>query len=266
MITTATAASSAILGFGLHPPYSQPATEGRLTVTSSLSSFTLRNALSNGSYPMQASSLSDDRGQRTIVWTAATGLQTGLYLLVDADGSVSDSLITLHDGYTVFDCALRSGGSSLAVAGKQEVLLTGGFYYSTDVIVRFSDSTQSIDVPGALNGGNVSEVVATSPGWETPADWYAGCQNTGNSSGLQRFVSSATCVPPLPVSVSVSLDGGATFAVAPRQLSYNYVAPLKVVFYFFGEITDFGWTYAQNVGKLWIEPWTSGPAYQLNQN
>ena len=63
---------------------------------------------------------------------------------------------------------------------------------------------------------------------------------------------SGTCVPDLAATVSYSLDGGVTFSNSVSLL-YGFVRPLKIAFMYPGPVTDFGWTYSHNKGRLSVE-------------
>ena len=63
---------------------------------------------------------------------------------------------------------------------------------------------------------------------------------------------SDTCVPDLAVTVCFSLDGGVTFSNSV-SLVYGFVRPLKIGFLYPGPVTDFGWTYSHNKGRLSVE-------------
>jgi hypothetical protein len=85
------------------------------------------------------------------------------------------------------------------------------------------------------------------PAWITPEDWFDGCAN------VSRPIRSDSCVRDLAANVSVSLDGGATFSKNAAQIAFGFTRKLKLGFLFTGPVTDFGWTYAHNQGRVALE-------------
>ena len=75
---------------------------------------------------------------------------------------------------------------------------------------------------------------------------FAGCANPTAPE------QSDTCVPDLAVTMSLSLDGGVTFSNSV-SLKFGFVRPLKIAFLYPGPVTDFGWTYSHNKGRLSVE-------------
>ena len=195
--------------------------------------------------------------------------------------------VFLHSGYSLE--AVDSPLVRYSVAGKQAITLSGsGLYESTDVVVRFVGAAlQTVDVSGQV-GLAQGKVSALTGAWATPDDWChrhpcsAPCSaplgiparhsssgtpawhpsiGAPRSSPLRRFAGctnptaparSGTCVPDLPVKVSYSLDGGVTFSNSVSLL-YGFVRPLKIAFLYPGPVTDFGWTYSHNKGRLHVE-------------
>eukprot|EP00966_Prymnesium_polylepis_P055438 1282140-Prymnesium_polylepis.2 len=78
---------------------------------------------------------------------------------------------------------------------------------------------------------------------QVPSDWYSSCKTPSDPE------SSSTCVPDLVASVAVSLDGGTTFST-PLSITFGWIKPLKLAWAYYGPVTDFGWTYAVNRGRM----------------
>ena len=186
----------------------------------------------------------DGDGDSQVTWT---GLSAGTYL-AQARPSLTYATTTvyLHDGYTL-DSVL-SPLSPYSVAGGQHITLNGtGLYESEHIKVRFigTSPAQTTDVDGTVDPitGTIS---ALTPAWVTPSDWRSGCADPAQPT------TSATCVPDLSATVSFSLDDGATFSNA-ASITYGFVRQLKLAFIYVGPVTDFGWTYSHNKGRLSVE-------------
>ena len=97
------------------------------------------------------------------------------------------------------------------------------------------------------------------PAVAVPPEWYkvVGHESfagpcTSDSRAPSTSAAMAECVHDIHANVSVSLDGGSFFS-PPLPLVFGWVAPLKVSWLFVGPITDLGWTYSHNKGRLSVE-------------
>jgi acetolactate synthase regulatory subunit len=168
-----------------------------------------------------------------VTFQAADELSAGTYV-VTADpnaSAVCRRLVTLHSGFSLISIA---GRTHLSVAGRQQIRLrVDGLVPTDSAVVRLSDGLQVVEVHGTCDMAT-SEVRARAPAWQVPSDWFA-----RNKTDLPAFV-------------AISLDGGVSFS---NNLTMNYsdVAPLKLGFIYSGAITDFGWNFAQNRGRMAVE-------------
>jgi hypothetical protein len=208
--------------FQVQPPLSQPHTAGELKISSAALSGTSHFLLQRVSDGLNFTLPVIRQGSThtaVITWTAADSVAPGTYVIV-AGTSVGDHVVRLHDGYLVANTSIGHAGSLLNVAGSESFIIFGAnFFRSNDIIVRFVDLRGTADV-AASQDGDANRVIVLTPAWRTPSDWYAGC------SGMQ-IVPSSVCVPPLLVNVSISLDGGASFAEVPDAISFGYRTALK---------------------------------------
>jgi len=200
----------------------------------------------------------------TISWSTFTAPAGWYVLQAVPSGHIGERSVYLHDGYTLSSTSTPTAGK-YSVAGKQTLTVLGtGFYSTLSATFRFTDSLQMIEVSGTVDP-SAGIASTTTPAWnvsrmamtmspaqsdgtrprrsQAPAAWYAGCADASNP------VLSATCVPDLIATISVSLDGGITFS-PEVQITYGWVRPLKVAWLYVGHVDDFGWNYAVNLGRL----------------
>ena len=157
--------------------------------------------------------------------------------------------IYLHSGYDISSVA--DPRERYSVAGREAIVLrVTGLYDSQYAIVRFTrfNATSSTALTGEVDLG-AGVVRATSPALMVPHDWFAGCADVSRPARN----TAGTCVPDLPVSISLSLDGGTTFAPTTPSITYGYRPKLKVAFMYVGPVRDYGWTMAHNQGRLELE-------------
>ena len=233
-------------------PFCQPASNFSLHLrelprgVTAISLLALDTQVSYGSYAVIAA-LADGTGT-----VSGSGLPPATYAVITDTGEAAEVTIQLHDSaYTLVGLAAADGGplqERLSVAGGTVLRLMGSFFQSRSVVVRFADSTSTVDMEGAHTSDGYISV--TTPVWPTPTSWWDGCTDADRSAGSP--VRSEFCVPDLPAKVCVSLDGGATFTTS-QPVQFGWVRPLRIAFVYVGPITDFGWTYSINKGRLHVE-------------
>ncbi len=175
-------------------------------------------------------------------------LPMGQYVLqAFPSGEIADRPVHLHAGYAL--TAVASPRARYSTAGRQVIEVLGsGFYGSTEATMLFADGSQKIEVPATVGrlAGGVGTVTAMTPAM-MPSEWFSGCASAAGP------VRSATCVPDFSVSVSVSLDGGTTTSSNALPVTFGFSAKLKVGFLFTEAVSDNGWTYAHNQGRIALE-------------
>ena len=218
-------------GWSILGAASQPSTAGAFTFGSLPNSSTtvcFHRVLAPSPYCQHTATLVADG----VSWT--TPLPVGQYVLkAEPSGEVAASPVYLHAS----DYTLTSVGHSMptrfSTAGRQAIELLGaGLYASSHAIVHFVslDGTQTVQVDGVVGSlaSGVGSVTAMTPAWPVPTDWYSGC------ASVDAPVRSATCVPDLPVNLSLSLDGGTTYSNALPS-AFGYVPALRLAFVFTGK-------------------------------
>ena len=205
------------------------------------------NATAGGVVRFQTAIASDG----TVSWN--TTLPTGVYVLLSEDGEATSKVVHIHDGLAL---NVPSSPLRLNAAGHQPLVISCTPAYTSDIlgvaaIARFMGSQgQTQDV--AVNSRGDGKLSLLTPRWQTPHDWYDGCSNRDTP------LPSATCVPDLPATLRVSLDGGKTFLDNALSVLFVHKPKLKVGFLYTGPVDDDGWTHAHNQGRIALEAMFGG--------
>ena len=241
------AAVVSVLGLTVEPPFAAPAASFDLQlsdVPNNTQSVTLLALATNAEHTLALAA-----GASSV---SGASLPAGLYAVV-ANGVAASQTVRLHDGYSLSEVMLADGSGldRLSVAGGTGLRLRGsGFFESSSVVLRFTGALAGSAAPVEIAGQASADgdVTASAPAWTTPGSWWQSC----NLEGGRAPVRSASCVPDMSVQLSVSLDAGVSFSNSVA-VTYGWVRPLKLAFAYMGPITDFGWTFANNKGRLYVE-------------
>lgn len=140
------------------------------------------------------------------------------------------------------------------VAGKRELTITGtGILPSPEALVRYRDASGNslgleavpaqVEMSSSGPGYVIKTVTVPIP---TPLNWKLACSDPANP------VQSGNCIPDIDTQISLSINGGLSWSNA-LSMTFGYKKPVKVAFVFVGPVTDFGWTYQLNEGRVLLE-------------